>query len=135
MNVSAMRVLVVDDHAPIRLLLRTLLFGLGFKEISDADDAATALEILRLGRTDLVILDQAMPVFTGLELVKMIRTAADSPARATPIIMVTGHATRALALEAKGAGVSAFLVKPLTAKALARAVEFAILGDGGKALD
>lgn len=121
-NMSDLRVLVVDDSSPMRTLLRTVLFGLGFKSVLEADDGPAALEIIQNKIVDIMLLDYAMPVLNGLEVLRLVRNAKDSPNRNLPIIMVTGHATRHVAQEAMAAGANAFLVKPLTARALAQKI-------------
>ncbi len=65
-----------------------------------------------------MITDWAMPIFDGIELTRMIRQPETSTNPYVPIIMVTGHAERRRVTEARDAGVTEFLVKPISAKAL-----------------
>ena len=59
-----------------------------------------------------------MPVFDGIELTRMIRQPDTSPNPFVPIIMITGYAERNRVFEARDAGVSEMLVKPISAKGL-----------------
>ena len=64
--------------------------------------------------------DIAMQPIDGVDFVRLIRHAADSPNPTVPVIMVTGHCTVAKVAEARDAGVNEFMAKPVTAKGRAR---------------
>ncbi len=108
-----MRVLVVDDFATMRRILKNILKQIGFKNIIEADDGSTALDILKENKIDLVISDWNMPRITGLDLLKTVR--ADESTKDTPFVMVTAEAQKANVLQAVQAGVSNYVVKPFTA--------------------
>jgi CheY-like chemotaxis protein len=110
--------LVVDDSAHMRRLVRTLLHGFGAREIYEAENGAAGLEVFTRNLPNIVILDCAMPIFDGIELTRMIRQSEDNPDRFVPIIMLTGNAERRRVLDARDAGVTDFLVKPISAKVL-----------------
>jgi DNA-binding response OmpR family regulator len=67
---------------------------------------------------DIVITDWAMPIFDGIELTQMIRQPGASANPFVPIIMLTGHSEKRRVVAARDAGVTEFLVKPLSARAL-----------------
>ena len=67
---------------------------------------------------DIVITDWAMPIFDGLELTQMIRQPGANANPFVPIIMLSGHSEKKRVIAARDAGVTEFLAKPLSAKAL-----------------
>ena len=112
-----MKVLVVDDFATMRRIVKNILVQLGFKNIVEADDGTSALEVLQKEKIDLIISDWNMPKMTGLDLLKTVR--ADSKLAATPFIMVTAEAQQDNIIAAVKAKVSQYIVKPFTADTLA----------------
>ncbi|MFH1155810.1 MAG: response regulator [Pseudomonadota bacterium] len=114
---TSIKVLIVDDFATMRRILKNILKQLGFKNLLEADDGTTAWEILEKQTVDLIISDWNMPKMTGLELLKMVR-ASDKYKR-TPFLMVTAEAQKQNVIEAVQAGVSNYVVKPFTAEAIA----------------
>jgi two-component system, chemotaxis family, chemotaxis protein CheY len=115
---SRLRFLVVDDNSHMRRIIRALLHGFGVREAYEAEDGAAGLEAFSSFSPDIVITDWAMPIFDGIELTRMIRQPETSANPYVPIIMVTGHAERRKVAEARDAGVTEFLVKPISAKGL-----------------
>jgi two-component system chemotaxis response regulator CheY len=114
---TSIKVLIVDDFATMRRILKNILKQLGFKNLLEADDGTTAMEILDKQTVDLIISDWNMPKMTGLELLKTVR-ASDKYKR-TPFLMVTAEAQKQNVIEAVQAGVSNYVVKPFTAEAIA----------------
>jgi CheY-like chemotaxis protein len=115
---SRLRFLIVDDNNHMRRIIRALLHGFGVREAYEAEDGAAGLEAFSSFSPDIVITDWAMPIFDGIELTRMIRQPETSSNPYVPIIMVTGHAEKRRVVEARDAGVTEFLVKPISAKAL-----------------
>ncbi len=111
-----MRILVVDDFATMRRIIKNLLGELGFSNLDEADDGKTALPIMQTGEVDFLVTDWNMPGMTGLDLVKAVR--ADPKLRHTPILMVTAEAKKAQIVEAAQAGINGYVVKPFTAGTL-----------------
>lgn len=111
-----MKILVVDDFATMRRIIRTTLKQLGLQNIMEAADGTEALEILRAGGIDFVITDWNMPKMTGLELLKAIR--ADAALKSTPVLLVTAEAEKENVIQAAQAGVNNYIVKPFTAAVL-----------------
>lgn len=115
---SRLRFLVVDDNAHMRRIVRTLLHGFGAREVYDAEDGGMGYESFSHNQPDIVILDWAMPIFDGIELTQMIRQPGGNANPYVSIIMLTGHSERKRVLEARDAGVTEFLAKPISGKAL-----------------
>jgi two-component system chemotaxis response regulator CheY len=115
---NRLRFLVLDDNAHMRRILRTLLHGFGTREVYEAEDGAAGLEAFTHYSPDIVITDWAMPIFDGLELTQMIRQPNANANPYVPIIMLTGHSEKKRVIAARDAGVTEFLAKPISAKAL-----------------
>ncbi|SNZ08446.1 response regulator [Cohaesibacter gelatinilyticus] len=115
---SQLRFLIVDDNAHMRRVVRTLIHGFGAREVTEAEDGATGLEIFQSTLPDVVVTDWVMPIFSGIELTRMMRSETSSANPTVPIIMLTGHSEKKCVTEARDAGVTEFLCKPISAKAL-----------------
>ena len=111
-----MKILVVDDFATMRRIVKNILTQLGFKNIIEADDGTTALNVLKSEKIGLIISDWNMPKMTGLDLLKAVR--ADTRMANTPFIMVTAEAQQDNIILAVKAKVSQYIVKPFTAETL-----------------
>jgi two-component system chemotaxis response regulator CheY len=115
---NKLRFLVVDDNPHMRRILRALLQGFGSREVHEAEDGAAGLRAFTQYTPDIVIIDWAMPIFDGLEFARMIRQPDTNASPFTPIIMLTGHSERRRVTAARDAGVTEFMVKPISAKGL-----------------
>jgi len=115
---NRLRFVIIDDNAHMRRIVRTLLHSFGAREVIEAEDGATGLEAFIHHVPDIVITDWAMPIFDGLELTRMIRQPGANANPFVPIIMLTGHSEKKHVMAARDAGVTEFLAKPLSAKAL-----------------
>ncbi|MGZ8364362.1 MAG: response regulator [Caulobacteraceae bacterium] len=109
-------VLVVDDNHHMRVLLIEILRAVGVRKAFEANDGSEALNFLRTQPIDLVICDLAMQPVDGIDFVRLLRNAPDSPAPMVPVIIVSGHSTAGKVGEARDAGANEFLVKPVTAR-------------------
>jgi CheY-like chemotaxis protein len=115
---NRLRFLVIDDNAHMRRIMRTLLHGFGAREVYEAEDGAAGLEAFTHYSPDILITDWAMPIFDGLELTQMIRQPGANNNPYVPIIMLTGHSEKKRVVASRDAGVTEFLAKPISAKAL-----------------
>ena len=113
-----MNVLVLDDNRHMRSLVQSILHALGVKNIREAGDAADAFKELQHFHADIIIVDWHMEPLDGLDFVRLVRTAKDSPNPYVPIIMLSGYTEYRRITEARDAGVNEFLAKPISAKAL-----------------
>ena len=116
-----MKVLVVDDFATMRKIVRNILKQIGFSNIVEADDGANALEIIKSEKVDFVVTDWNMPNMTGLELLQNIR--ATDNAKDLPVLMVTAEGLANNVVDAVKAGVDNYVVKPFTAETVQTKIE------------
>jgi two-component system chemotaxis response regulator CheY len=115
--VSAMRILIVEDDSTMRALLHSLLLALGARQIGEAPDGERGLAMLNTIEPDLILTDYSMKPIDGAEFVKRLRRLPP-PMAQIPVIMITGHAERQYVEQARDAGVTEFLCKPVTARDL-----------------
>ena len=115
---NKLRFLVIDDNAHMRRILRTLLHGFGARDVYEAEDGAAGLEAFTHYSPDIVLTDWEMPIFSGLELAQMIRQPGTNTNPYAPIIMLTAHSERKRVIDARDAGITEFMAKPISAKAL-----------------
>jgi two-component system, chemotaxis family, chemotaxis protein CheY len=111
-----LRVLVVDDSQHMRAIVGSILRSAGITAIYEASHGGHALMLLANLPADVAIVDYQMSPMDGLEFTRRLRNPKTSPRPSLPIIMMTGYADRARVVAARRAGVSEFLVKPITAK-------------------
>lgn len=117
-RIQALCVLVVDDNQYTRKMVRNLLVNCGIKDIYEAGDGITALDTIRTVGPDVVVLDWEMPLLTGAELVRIVRSPGVFPMPDVPIIMLSSYGERWRVVEAVRLGVNEYLVKPVSAKSL-----------------
>lgn len=110
------KILIVDDFATMRKVVRNLLKQVGYDDIVEAEDGVMALKALKSQKIDAVVSDWNMPNMSGLELLKAVR--ADADLAKTPFLMVTAEALQDNVVAAVKAGVNNYIVKPFTAEVL-----------------
>lgn len=118
MALDALDILLVDDNPYMRRIVVAVLRGAGVNKVREVADGSEALTQLRHAPADIAIVDFNMFPLDGVQFTKLVRNSPDSPNPFLPIIMMTGHAERSRVEEARDAGVTEFVVKPVTAKAL-----------------
>lgn len=123
-----LRILVVDDFATMRRIIRNLLRDSDLKNVTEAEDGEAALKILQESTIDLVITDWSMPNMTGIDLLRSIR--ADEYLKTIPVLLVTAEAKREQILEAVTLGVNGYIIKPFTAETLKEKLEKILLKTG-----
>lgn len=116
MNLRALSILLVDDNANMRKVIGAILKAAGVLKIREASDGLEALKIFQSQEIDIVFTDLMMHPVDGMAFIRWIRTSSASPNPYVPIIMMTGHATQRTLNDARMAGVTEFLAKPLTAR-------------------
>lgn len=110
------RVLIVDDYALTRNMVKAILRGVGFAEVVQADDGAQAVQKIFEDNFGLVVCDWNMPRKTGIEVLTEVRAI---PAYANlPFVLLTAEAYRENVEAAMKAGVSDYVIKPFTAEIL-----------------
>ena len=110
------KILVVDDFATMRKIVKNVLQQIGYTNIDEAENGQEALRKLKSDSFDFVISDWNMPEMDGLTLLKKIR--ADEELKHIPVIMVTAEAEKSKVIEAIKAGVNNYIVKPFTAETM-----------------
>ena len=113
MGYEGKKVLVVDDSAVMRQIIKKNLKELGFSDLTEAEDGAAGLKAAGDGGFDLIVSDWNMPNMTGLEFLKAVR--ADGGLKGIAFIMVTSEADKEKIMEAVQAGVNQYIVKPFNA--------------------
>ena len=117
MNMSAKKILVVDDEASVRKLVRSYLERDGFSVV-EAADGATALETARREHPALVILDLMLPEVEGLEVCRVLRAESD-----VFVLMLTAKTEETDKLVGLGLGADDYLTKPFSPRELVARVK------------
>ena len=118
---DAVRVVVAEDEAIIRLDLVETLREQGFDVVADTGRGEEAVRLVAEHRPDVAILDVKMPGIDGIEAARQI-----APQRGTAVVILTAFSQRELIEQAREAGAMTYLVKPYRREALAPAVELAL---------
>ena len=111
-----LKILLVEDHAEARAMMRKMLLELGITQIFEASNGREALDFLgsAFEFIEMVICDWNMPSMSGVELLRQLRSVdADMP-----FLMVTGRSDIESVEEAKASGVTAYIRKPFSARQL-----------------
>lgn len=117
----AVRIVIAEDEAIIRLDLRETLIEEGYEVVGEASSGDEAIALVRLLRPDLAILDIKMPGVDGVEATKVISSEA-----LCPVILVTAFSQREIIENARDAGALAYIVKPFQKTDLVPAIEVAL---------
>jgi DNA-binding response OmpR family regulator len=119
-DMSTSRVLVVDDEADVRRLVRELLERAGHV-VDEAPDGRTALRVLYGAKPDLVVLDVTMPELDGWQTLERIRDVSD-----VPVLMLTARAAELEKVRGLRAGADDYVTKPFGRQELLARVEAAL---------
>ena len=126
-NLQSLNILLVDDNQHMRAITSAILQSAGVRKIREVSDGSMALEALRETPVDLAIVDFNMFPLDGVEFTRLVRNSPDSANPYLPILMMTGHSERSRVTEARDAGVTEFVVKPITAKAVFDRIQSVII--------
>jgi CheY-like chemotaxis protein len=124
---QSLNILLVDDNQHMRAITSAILQSAGIRNIREVSDGAMALDALRDHPVDLAIVDFNMFPLDGVEFTRLVRNSPDSANPYLPIIMMTGHSEKSRVYEARDAGVTEFVVKPITAKAVFDRIQAVIM--------
>ncbi|MGH7019131.1 MAG: response regulator [Brevundimonas sp.] len=124
---QSLDILLADDNPNMRAIVSAMLKSVGVGRVREVDDGAAALEALRAHPADMAIVDFRMLPVDGVTFTQLIRNADDSPNPYLPIIMMTGHSEKRRVTEARDAGVTEFVTKPVNAPALLARIEAVIM--------
>ena len=111
-NPTDLKFLIVDDFSTMRRIVRGLLKELGCNHVSEAEDGAVAMGMLRSQHFDFVISDINMPNMDGFQLLEAIK--AEESLRQLPVLMVTAEARKEDIVRAAQNGAAGYIVKPFS---------------------
>ena len=116
-----MKVLVVDDFATMRKIIKNVLKQISLENVVEAENGKHALDILKKEEIDLIISDWIMPEMTGIDFLKACKQ--DEGTKNVPFLMVTAEAQKDCIMEAIKSGVDNYIVKPFTPEKLQGAID------------
>ncbi len=119
MWIVATRILVVDDAAFMRMMIKNILTKFGYEVVGEAENGSIAAQMYAELKPDLVTMDITMPEMDGIEAVKSIRSIDPNAV----IIMVSAMGQQAMVMEAIQAGAKDFIVKPFQQDRILQAIE------------
>ncbi|MEI7605994.1 MAG: response regulator [Rhodospirillaceae bacterium] len=111
---ASLSVLIIDDIANTRQVLRAVLRAIGINHVVEASGAVEGFQIAKTEAPDIIFTDWDMPGATGLDLVRLIRSRPDSPDPMMPVILLTAHGNREYVTLARDCGATDFLIKPFS---------------------
>ncbi|MBG9567412.1 ANTAR domain-containing response regulator [Brevibacillus agri] len=121
MKMTQPKIMVVDDEPIIRMDLREMLENEGYQVVAEAKNGEEAVELAHRHKPDLIIMDVKMPGLNGIKASGIIRSFSDCS-----ILLLTAYSQKELVIDARKAGVTAYLVKPVSEDDLIPAVEIAL---------
>jgi two-component system chemotaxis response regulator CheY len=116
--IERLNIVVADQNQYTRKLTRMMLMNIGAKSIYEAADGVSTLDIIRTANPDVAILDWEMPMMSGHEIIRIVRSPGVFPKPDLPMILLTAGADRLRVNEAIRLGVHEFLCKPTSPGAL-----------------
>lgn len=116
-----MKILIVDDSVAMRRMEKNILAQLGYSDVQEAGDGLEALRMVAGDRFDMILMDWKMPVLSGLETLKQMKSNPDL--EAVPVIMVTSESQKPKILEAIKAGAANYIIKPFDGALLKEKLE------------
>lgn len=126
-DVASLRILVVDDSLMARKFVTRVLTGLGMEQITQAENGAQAIELLKDNMYDLVVTDYNMPEVNGKELTEYIRK--ESEQSHIPVLMVSSEANETHLANIEQSGVNAMCDKPFEPENVRRILYRLLEGD------
>lgn len=112
------KILLIEDSAFTRRLLRSMLKELGFQAVTEAPDGLEAEKLLKLHRFDIMLVDWRMPRQDGAEFLARLRAHDNPVTAATPAIVISAHVDLALLQKAATLGAQSVVVKPFSQQVL-----------------
>lgn len=116
------RILIVDDAAFMRMMIKDILVKNGFEVVGEAENGTVAVNLYKELKPDLVTMDITMPEMDGISAVKAIK-AADPAAK---VIMCSAMGQQMMVMEAIQAGARDFIVKPFQQDRVVQAIKKAL---------
>lgn len=124
------RIMIVDDQADMRAMIRHMLGELGVNQVFEASDGKQAMSFIddAMDMIDIIICDWNMPAMSGVEVLRQLRSVDDK----MPFLMVTGRSDISSVSEAKASGVTAYISKPFSLIQLEAKLKAIISRQGGR---
>jgi CheY-like chemotaxis protein len=116
--IERLNIVVADKNQYTRKLTRMMLMTIGAKSIYEAADGIAALDVIRTANPDVAVVDWEMPLMSGKDLIRIVRSPRVFPKPDLPIILLAAGADRLRVTEAIKLGVHEFLCKPTSPGAL-----------------
>ena len=117
-DLTTQTILIIDDQAFVRTIVRSMLTQLGVTSVLEASDGTEAIEVVNTQLPNVIICDVQMRPTDGFHFVKMLR---DLPLSAKiPVIMLTAHADSATVKKARELDIDDFISKPVLPTTLAQ---------------
>jgi two-component system, response regulator PdtaR len=117
---SKLKLVVVDDDPITRMDIKEMLIQAGYEVIGEGKNGEEAVDLVYQFKPDIVIMDIKMPKMDGIKATRIIRNFKRSA-----VILLTAYSQRELVNDAKEAGVTGYLVKPVSEEDLIPAIEIA----------
>ena len=117
------KILVVDDAAFMRMMIKDILNKLGYTDVEEAEDGLVAVEKFKLLNPDLVMLDVTMPRLDGISALREIKTLNPD----AKVVMCSAMGQETMVVEAIKLGALDFIVKPFKPDRIAKTMR-SILG-------
>ncbi|MFQ5617790.1 MAG: response regulator [Rhodospirillales bacterium] len=118
LRLESVSFLIVDPNAFMRSLIKNVLHVFGAEKYIEASDGADAFKAMQNLVPDIIITEWMMDPLDGLDFTRLVRTGKDSPNPFVPVIMTTAYSEKQRVVEARDAGITEFIAKPLSAKTL-----------------
>jgi AmiR/NasT family two-component response regulator len=115
------KIIVVDDEPITRMDLVGMLSELGFEVVGEASDGFDAIEVCRVEKPDIVLMDVKMPIFDGLSASETILQEE----LATCVVLLTAYCDKEIIWRANQIGVTGYLTKPIDARSILPTLEVA----------
>lgn len=121
-----MKILIIDDMATMRKVIKNMLSQMGFKNILEADDGRSALPLIKSAHEanepfEFILSDWNMPGMNGLDLLKCLRLSEEF--KDLPFLMITAESEQSSVVVAVKSGVNSFIVKPFSAQILKEKID------------
>ena len=121
MDLNNKKILIVDDIAMMRRILRYTLEQIGLTNIIEADDGKSAIKALKREKVDIIVCDWNMPEMKGIDVLNKVRS--DNEFKDIPFIMVTVEDNKKNIEGAVKSGVTDYILKPFTVKTFSKKLE------------
>ncbi len=126
-DLAPLTVLIIDDSRYARSFLKSALHSFGLRQIVEAGDGPSGISLLTEQKVDLILVDYDMNPMNGIDFTRFLRSGELPDCRRLPVIMISGMAEMDKVVEARNAGVTEFLAKPVSAESLFRRIRNALV--------